>query len=234
MDEVIDILKNETENNTIFNVFTTTKNYKTRSVIIAAGSKYRRLGVKGEEELIGHGISFCSTCDAPFYKGKEVAVIGGGNSAVTEAIELSRFASQVFILQNLEELTAEKGLLEELDKIENIRIITGAKILGFDKDEAGKIIVDYETYMASDYGWVGRYKTVDGVFLAIGMAPQNKPFKSVCWINDNNGYIKGSSWLVKAAGDCIDKDVRQIATACGDGAEAAVKICKSLNKPEEI
>ena len=232
-EEVAGVLKDNSVDNPIFQIFTDIRNYKARSIVIATGSKYRTLGVYGEEDLIGRGISFCSTCDAPFYKGKEVAVIGGGNSAVTEAIELSRFASQVFILQNLEELTAEKGLIEELDKIENIRVITGAKILGFLKDKDGRIIVDYETYMASDYGWIAKYKKVDGVFLAIGMAPQNEPFKSVVWLN-NNGYIKNTFSFVEAVGDCKEKDVRQIATACGDGAEAAVRLCRGLNTLGEI
>ena len=232
-EEVVNALGDYSQKTPVFDIITNDRSYKARSVIIATGSKYRTLGVLGEEDLIGRGISFCSTCDAPFYKGKEVVVIGGGNSAVTEAIELSRFASQVFILQNLEELTAQKGLIEELNKIENIRVVTGVKILGFFKDKDNRIIVDYETYMAADYGWIARYKKVDGVFLAIGMEPQNEAFKNLAWINDN-GYIKDTFGLVKAVGDCKEKDVRQIATACGDGAEAAVNLCKDLNRLDEI
>lgn len=229
-EEVIDIIK---KGDREFNIITGNNEYTAKSAIIATGSKYRTLNVKGEEELIGHGISFCSTCDAPFYKGKTVAVIGGGNSALTEAIELSRFARKVYILQNLEELTAQKGLIAKLGEIENIEVRTGIKVTGFSKYKViNEIGIDYSTYMASDYGWVDNCLVVSGVFLAIGMMPQNNCAKRVAFIKD--GYINFSDGFVKAAGDCCDKLVRQIATACGDGAEAAVELCRLLNTLENI
>lgn len=229
-EEVIDITK---KGDWEFDVITSNKEYTVKSVIIATGSKYRTLNVKGEGELIGHGISFCSTCDAPFYKGRTVAVIGGGNSAVTEAIELSRFAKKVYILQNLEELTAQKGLIAKLEEIKNIEVRTGIKVTGFSEYKAiDEIGIDYSTYMAGDYGWVDNRLVVGGVFLAIGMMPQNNCAKRVAFIKD--GYIGFASGFVRAAGDCRDKSVRQITTACGDGAEAAVELCRLLNTLESI
>lgn len=204
--------------------------YLAKSIIIATGSKYRTLGVEGEERLIGRGISFCSTCDAPFYRGKIVAVVGGGNSAVTEAIELANFAKKVYILQNLDSLTAEKGLISKLESVDNIEIRTGVTITGFFKYyTADEISVDYTTKTEVDPEPTSKSLAVNGVFLAIGMEPQNEFAKSCAYV-DYNGYIAATDRLVEGAGDCLQKQVRQIVTACGDGAKAAVKICRLLNE----
>lgn len=208
----------ETENDELFCA---------QKVIFATGNENRTLGVPGEKELIGNGICFCVTCDGPFYKDKVVAVIGGGNSALTEAIELSKYAKHVVVVQDLHELTAEKSLIKEVKKIKNIDILIDCKVVAFTQkycpqDSSSKIVVNLENYLSV---------TVDGVFEAIGFIPNNNVAKNVYDI-DENGYfvnLQGPSGVF-AAGDCRAKMHRQIVLACADGAEAAIKACQQLNQ----
>jgi thioredoxin reductase (NADPH) len=198
-----------------------------QKVIFATGNKNRTLGVPGEKELIGNGICFCVTCDGPFYKDKDVAVIGGGNSALTEALELSKYVNHVMILQDLHELTAERSLIEEVKKTKNIDILVDCKVLAFTQrynpqDSSSKIVVELPNYLSL---------AVDGVFEAIGFVPDNDVAKNVYDI-DENGYLvnlQGTSGVF-AAGDCRAKMHRQIVLACADGAEAAIKACQQLNQ----
>ena len=200
-----------------------------QKVIFATGNKNRTLGVPGERELIGKGICFCVTCDGPFYKDKDVAVIGGGNSALTEALELSEYANHVMLLQDLQQLTAEKSLVEEVKKRKNIDVMTNCKVLAFTQsynpqNSSCKIVVELPNHLSL---------SVDGVFEAIGFVPNNDVAKNVYNI-DENGYLvnlQGTNGVF-AAGDCRAKMHRQIVLACADGAEAAIKACQQLNKGE--
>ena len=228
-EEVIDVDKDNKNKSIIFKIKTNTAEYYAKSVIVATGSTYKTLNVKGEKELIGNGISFCSTCDAPFYKDKVVAVIGGGNSALTEAIELSSFAKKVIIIQDLEDLTAEQSLIDKMCSLKNIDYRTGALVEEFRKTQDGKISVYYYQWMA-EYGENCLFhEDFDGVFIAIGMQPQNQCVSDITELS-KDGYILCGHYMIECAGDCKKKTTRQVVTACGDGAEAAIKICRKLNK----
>ena len=204
-------------------VHTDSGDFEGKAVIIATGAKHRLLSLPKEEQFIGEGISFCAVCDGAFYEGKTVAVIGGGNSALQEALLLSDLCKKVYVVQNLDYLTGEKKLSDQLIKKENVEIIlssTVSEILG-DKEFSG-IVIDLD----------GKKKELilDGMFVAIGLVPQNEPFSSV--INLNNwGYVEaGEDCLTSkkgifVAGDCRSKKIRQVATAAADGAVAALAAC---------
>lgn len=206
-------------------VVTEDGDYEAKAVIIATGAKHRLLGVKNEENLIGNGISFCAVCDGAFYKDEEVAVIGGGNSALQEAILLSDVASKVYVVQNLDFLTGEKKLAEQLYAKENVEIITGSVVKEIIGDEELESIVITKTADGQD-----RKIDVKGMFVAIGLIPQNAPFSDVLGL-DAYGYADSDESCTTAArgifvaGDCRKKKIRQVATACSDGAIAALAAC---------
>ena len=211
-------------------VITEDGKYECRAVIIAGGAKHRKLGIENEEKFIGDGISFCAVCDGAFYKNKTVAVIGGGNSALQEAILLSETCKKVYLVQNLDFLTGEKKLEEILRKKENVEIITGTVVTK---------VADTETLSSihlkklSDSSEGDLF--IDGMFVAIGLEPENEAFSNVAEL-DKAGYLdSGEDCLTKtpgifAAGDCRKKTVRQITTAVSDGAAAAVAACRYLDE----
>ncbi len=206
--------------------------YEAKSVIVATGSKHRKLGVADEEKFVGAGISYCAVCDGAFYKDKEVAVIGGGNTALQEAVMLSELCKKVTLVQNLSFFTGEKKLLNQLEKKDNVEFITSSVVCGLDgADSLSSIrIINTET---------NEEKTifVDGIFVAIGQVPENEPFRSVASL-DEYGYIvsgeecESGTQGVFVAGDCRTKLVRQIATAVSDGAVAAVNACRYIDSLE--
>lgn len=198
--------------------------YKAKSVIIAVGSEHRRLGLPKEDKFTGEGISYCAVCDGAFYAGKEVAVIGGGNSALQEAVMLSKLCTKVTVVQNLAFLTGENRLKEELENKDNVSFIFSSvvkEIKGDDKFE-GIIIENTDTREET-------LLTCDAVFVAIGQKPMNEPFKSNVSLNEY-GYINadescvpdGAQSGIFVAGDCRSKRIRQVATAVADGAVAAL------------
>ena len=213
------------KNGEIKTVVTEDGDYETKAVIIATGAKHRLLGVENEENLIGNGISFCAVCDGAFYKDEEVAVIGGGNSALQEANLLSDVASKVYVVQNLDFLTGEKKLAEQLYAKENVEIITGSVVKEIIGTEELESIVITKTADGED-----RKIDVKGMFVAIGLIPQNAPF-SDCIGLDSYGYADTDESCTTAtdgvfvAGDCRKKKIRQVATACADGAVAALAAC---------
>ncbi len=205
--------------------------YKSKAVILATGAKHRMLGVDGEAELVGNGISFCAVCDGAFYKGQDVAVIGGGNSALQEAVLLSDTAKTVTLVQNLDTFTGEAGLLEVLKKKSNVNYITGTCVCGF-KSENGLL-----TALKLKKTESGEETTlsVSGAFVAIGLAPDNKDFESVCSL-DQWGYFDSDEGCrtvtegVFVAGDARQKKVRQITTATADGAVSALAACDYIDR----
>jgi len=206
-------------------VVTEDGDYEAKAVIIATGAKHRLLGIENEENLIGNGISFCAVCDGAFYKDEEVAVIGGGNSALQEAILLSDVASKVYVVQNLDFLTGEKKLAEQLYAKENVEIITGSVVKEIIGDDELESIVITKTADGED-----RKIDVKGMFVAIGLIPQNASFSDVIGL-DSYGYADADESCttntagIFVAGDCRKKKIRQVATACSDGAIAALAAC---------
>ncbi len=204
--------------------------YRARSVIIATGAAHRHLGVPNEEKFIGDGISFCAVCDGAFYRKKTVAVIGGGNSALQEALLLQSMCDKVYIVQNLPQLTGEGKLQLRLRGCDNIGVITNATVLR---------VLGEDTFEGIEFLQDGQAKTLklDGMFVAIGLAPQNGRFENVAQL-DEVGYIDSDeSCLTKTegifvAGDCRRKQIRQVATAAADGAIAALAACSYLDKKE--
>ena len=203
--------------------------FEAKSVIIATGAKHRLLGIENEENLIGNGISFCAVCDGAFFKDQEVAVIGGGNSALQEAILLSDVASKVYVVQNLDYLTGEKKLADQLYAKENVEIITGAVVKAVNGVDELESIDITKTANGED-----RKIDVNGMFVAIGLIPQNAPFSNVIGL-DSYGYADADESCttqtngIFVAGDCRKKRIRQVATACADGAVAALAACDYID-----
>ncbi|MBO5415529.1 MAG: FAD-dependent oxidoreductase [Clostridia bacterium] len=200
-----------------------------KTVIIAAGSKHRHLGIDREEEFIGEGVSYCAVCDGAFYNGRDVAVIGGGNTALQEAVMLSEYCRKVYVIQNLATMTGEGRLVAKLTEKENVSFIFNSvvtELIGGEKLEAIKI---RNTEDNTD-----TELKLDGIFVAIGQVPENAPFADVADLNDY-GYIDATEdCLTKTegvfvAGDCRSKRVRQITTATGDGAVAALAACRYID-----
>lgn len=208
------------------------KDYYGRSVIIATGSHHRKLGLDGEERLTGSGISYCAVCDGAFFRGQSVAVIGGGNSALQDAVLLSDGCEKVYIVQNLPYLTGEERLRRIVAERPNVEIIYSSvvdKILG-NMSLSSIEIQNTESLQR-------RSLKVDGMFVCIGQQPENQPFSSKVEL-DPYGYIKaGESCLpssadlgIFVAGDCRTKSVRQVATAVSDGAVAALSAIRFIDE----
>ena len=193
--------------------------HETKTVIIATGCKNRLLGIDREEEFIGNGISFCVACDGAFYKGKDVAVIGGGNSAVINALSLAEGSNKVYLVQNLDYLTAEEALIENVKKCSNIEILTGYTVSSIIGDEEFKGI----TISGKD----SKELSVDGMFLSIGQIPQSENFKNLLKTNNYNYFTSKDTLTdilgVYVAGDCREKKIRQLTTAVNDGTIAALE-----------
>ena len=198
--------------------------FQGKSVIIATGAKHRMLGIDGEERYVGEGISFCAVCDGAFYKNKIVAVVGGGNSALQEAILLSDTAKKVYVVQNLDFFTGEKKLVEQLEQLENVEIILGVTVDSFVGDN------ELEGIVIKNSAGETRKLELDGLFVAIGLIPQNEAFKNVVKL-DGRGYAEVDESCetetkgIFVAGDCRTKKIRQVTTAAADGAIAALAAC---------
>ena len=201
------------------------------SVIIATGSRHRNLGIEGEERFVGEGISYCAVCDGAFYKDKTVAVIGGGNSALQEAVLLSESCAHVTVVQNLGFLTGEESLQNILRSRDNVDFILNATVdalLGEDTF-AGITIRDAVSGETRDLA-------VDGIFVCIGQVPENDAFAGVVTLNDRGYVVADEACLptstipgVFVAGDCRTKAIRQVTTATADGAVAALAACRYLD-----
>ena len=201
------------------------------SVIIATGSRHRNLGIEGEERFVGEGISYCAVCDGAFYKDKTVAVIGGGNSALQEAVLLSESCAHVTVVQNLGFLTGEESLQNILRSRNNVDFVLNATVdalLGEDTF-AGITIRDAVSGETRDLA-------VDGIFVCIGQVPENDAFAGVVTLNDRGYVVADEACLptstipgVFVAGDCRTKAIRQVTTATADGAVAALAACRYLD-----
>ena len=205
--------------------------FEGRAVVLATGVKHRMLGLPGEEELVGEGISFCAVCDGDFYSGQRVCVAGGGNSALQEAILLAEKCSEVVILQDLPALTGEQRLRDVLLARDNVRVICDTKINALATEDGALRGVEIESRTT------GERRTVacDGLFVAIGLIPENGPFRALADLNDWGYFASGEDCLTRTpgvyvAGDCRGKGVRQLTTAVADGATAALAACRYINE----
>ena len=202
--------------------------YTARTVIVAAGSHHRTLGLPGEEKLVGHGVSYCAICDGAFHAGEDVAIVGGGNSALQEAVMLSEICRSVTVVQNLAYLTGEGRLIEDVTSRSNVKVIYSTVAAGLVGD--GKLS---GLAVRSEDGSETTLP-VTAVFVAIGQVPENEPFSALCEL-DGRGYIaSGEDCLTKTpgvfvAGDCRQKAIRQVTTAPADGAVAALAACRYLD-----
>lgn len=213
--------REEVQNITEDRVVTTNKNqHQAKAVIIATGTQNRKLGLEGEDNLVGRGISYCATCDGRFYKGKNVAVIGGGNTAIEDAIYLSDLADKVYLIHRREGFRADQKAIEILKSKENVEFILNNKphkLIAENKLTGLEIINNENEITKID---------ISGIFIAIGQIPNTEIFKNFIDLNES-GYIKSKDGVhtnmdkIYVAGDVREKELRQLITAASDGAIAA-------------
>ena len=203
--------------------------FEGKTVILALGVKHRMLGLPGEEELIGKGISFCAVCDGAFYEGQHAAMIGGGNSALQEALLLSEVCSHVTVVQNLADFTGEKKLADALLEKDNVTVYFSTLVDAYISD--GEELTGLR--LRNDITGEITEIVVDGAFLAVGLMPENEPFAGFAALNDWGYFDSGEDCVTKTeglfvAGDCRSKRIRQVTTAAADGAVAAMAACRYL------
>jgi len=206
--------------------------YAGSALIIATGARNRHLGISGEDELLGRGISYCATCDGAFFKGKEVAVQGGGNTALEDAMFLSQYCSHVYLIHRREGFRGEPGQLEALRKKENVTFLLNRTVTELEGAEklTGVVMTDTRTGEKTSL-------PVSGLFVAIGQEPDAGVFREMVSV-DEKGYIiadescRTSEPGIFAAGDVRTKEVRQLATAASDGAVAALAAVKHITEME--
>ena len=220
-----------------FKVKTAKGEYKTKSLILAMGASYRQLSIAGEEKFLGKGVSYCTTCDAPFFKGKTVAVVGGGDSAVSGAIHLASFAKKVYLIHRRDEFRAEKAWVDKLKKKKNIEIILSSvvrEVFGKEKVEGIKITTSHKPRATS------KKLAIDGLFIEIGQVPSSVLAKELGVKLDEGGYVLVGADMatnvlgVFAAGDLAAQKggilFRQFITSAADGARAAASVYHYLTK----
>ncbi len=211
-----------------FLLITNGETYGALAVILATGLKHRKLGLDGEDSLIGRGVSFCATCDGMFFRKKEVAVVGGGNTAVQDALVLSEYCSRVYLIHRRAELRAEKSLAEQMRAKGNIEFIGETVIEELDGEE----MLQSLTLRNVTTGAV-QYLPVAALFEAIGQLPQNASFADLVDLDEDGYFVTDSSCATScrgifAAGDACRKSVRQLTTAVSDGTVAALSAVEYL------
>ncbi len=223
-----EVTKIDSDNNECTIYTDTQEEIKAKAVILATGTKHRKLNLDNEDNFIGKQIHFCAVCDGSFYKDKVVVMVGGGNSAFVEANILADIVDKLIILQDLPYFTAEAKLQEQVLAKKNIETHLNSKVL--------KYIIEDNKIVGINYLENNEEKLVkcDGIFLAIGLVPDNKAFTNLCDLDDRGYFKVNESTITKTnnvfvAGDCRNKSLRQVATACSDGANAAIAACNYLN-----
>jgi len=202
-------------------VITKDSAYEAKTVIVAAGRRLKEMNITGESKFIGRGVSFCATCDAPFYRDKDVLVVGGGDSAIQEAVYLSKFAKSVTVIHRRNELRAARVLQEKMSLCKNISVIYNTvvkEIIGEDSVEKVRV-TDTKTNKDRDLN-------INGIFVFIGLIPNTSFLPNI--VLDEAGYVITNENMntsisgIFACGDIRKKQLRQIVTAASDGAQAAV------------
>lgn len=202
--------------------------YVCRSVILATGAKNRPLGVGREQELTGSGVSYCATCDGAFFRGKDVAVVGGGSTALEDARFLSNYCRKVYIIHRRDTFRGEEKLARELESRENVQCVMDSQVVGLNGQERLESVTVRNKFTEEE-----TELPVSGLFIAVGQMPDNEAFQELAEL-DEKGYIRAGENCrtgtegIFAAGDCRTKEVRQLATAAADGAVAALAACAYL------
>ncbi|MBR3679667.1 MAG: FAD-dependent oxidoreductase [Oscillospiraceae bacterium] len=201
--------------------------YQSRTVILAAGSKHRTLGLPNEEQLVGAGVCYCAVCDGAFFKGQDVAVIGGGNTALQDTVLLAEICKTVTVVQNLPKLTGEQALQDKIAALPNVSVITDATVSALIGDD---MLTGIEILRNS----AAKKLDVTGVFVAIGQKPENDAFAELAELDAYGYAVSDERCLTKTAGffvagDCRTKAIRQVVTASADGAVAALAACRYLD-----
>lgn len=201
--------------------------YEGRAVVLAVGSRHRRLDLEGEEELVGRGVSYCAVCDGPFYRGKAVAVVGGGSTALQDALLLADLCESVTVIHRRDQFRGEARLVEKVKRRANIRLMMNCapeELLREDGRVSGLRLKHLGTGEE-------RILAAEGVFAAVGRQPDTAPFAGMVAL-DEGGYVMAGEDCrtglpgVFAAGDCRTKAVRQLTTAVADGTVAALAACR--------
>ena len=209
----------------VFTVKTPAKEYRSKTVICCTGASHRPLGVKGEDEYKGRGVSYCAVCDGFFYRGKTVAVVGGGDTAVSEALFLSKFCHNVYLIHRRSGFRAARSLTDKLYERDNIKLVLNAEVKEI-KGSDGMV----RSVVLKD----GAELNTDGVFVAVGILPNSAIIADLCEF-DGSGFVvadesgKTACDGLFAAGDLRTKPLRQIITACADGANCVASVEKYLN-----
>ena len=214
-------------------IYTDKEVYEAKVVLFTSGAGHSKLGIPGEDTYGGKGVSYCATCDGAFYRGKDVAVIGGGNVAVEDAIFLARGSRKVYVVHRRDELRAIKSLQEQLFAMDNIEMVwdsVATEIVGNDGKTSGVRVHNKKT-------GTDKVLPVDGVFVAVGIVPNTELFKGICAMDDRGYIIAGEDGKTNTpgffvAGDARTKQVRQVATAVGDGASVVSSIDRYLTTGE--
>jgi thioredoxin reductase (NADPH) len=202
--------------------------YEAKTVILSGGAKHRKLEVPGEDALAGSGVSYCATCDGAFFRGKEVAVVGGGDVAVEDALFLARICKKVYVIHRRDSFRAARTLVSRLVNTENVEIIYDSVV----KEIQGKFKVE-ALNVSNKKTEEERTIALDGVFIAVGMLPETKVYEGLVEL-DNAGYIKADETGITscpgifAAGDIRTKELRQVVTAASDGANAVQSVERYL------
>ena len=213
-------------------VKTSRSTYEAKTVIYSAGSHYREIGVKGEKEFKGKGVSYCGVCDGPFFKGKQVLVVGGGNTACITTLYLSGLASQVIVIHRRQAFRAEESLVSDISARNNVKIMWNTEIqeIKGDKQVKSVSLIDNQTGKTSELA-------VDAVFVQVGEAPNSQLAKAAGVETDEHGYIKvdvrqhTNLTGVFAAGDVTDQPIKQVGTAVGQGITAALEAYSFIRRP---
>lgn len=222
MDNITGIAKD----NDVFTLQGDYGEYQARTVILATGSKHRTLGLPNEENLVGSGVCYCAVCDGAFFKGQDVAVIGGGNTALQDTVLLAQTCKSVTIVQNLPTLTGEQALQDKIAALPNVKIIVDATVSALQGNDA-------LTGLTISRGGNEETLAVSGVFVAIGQKPENEAFAELAGLNEYGYIVSDEACTTQTeglfvAGDCRTKAVRQVVTATADGAIAALAACRYL------
>ncbi|MCR5175035.1 MAG: FAD-dependent oxidoreductase [Oscillospiraceae bacterium] len=210
-------------------VVTAKNTYQAKAVILATGSENRKLGLEDEDRLTGRGISYCATCDGNFYRNKTVAVVGGGNTALEDALYLADLAKQVYLIHRRDSFRGEEASASRLKERENVEIIYNANVTRLLSEKRLKAIEVTDKYDGSV-----RTIELNGLFIAVGRVPENQNFASLVDLDDAGYVIAGEDCRTNAdgifvAGDNRTKLLRQLVTATADGAMAATEAVKYVN-----